>query len=140
MIAGKAASTASRTFISSVATTADRRCPTATRSCRREKCAFEGWLERAPDGLADAKFPADLRLAGAENFDVDLTGSAQRVAHGFKREHGRITIATEMTEDDPVDFSRKQFFDHGGGGVIGKMSVARLNPLFYRPRPMRVVL
>jgi hypothetical protein len=45
-----------------------------------------------------------------------------------------------MSKHDPIDFSGKQFFDHGGGRVIGKMSVPGLDPLFHRPRPMSVAL
>src|SRR5207253_6935248 len=53
---------------------------------------------------------------------------------------GCVAVAAEMTEHDAIDFSRKQFFDQGGSGVVGKMTVPRLNPLFHRPRATGVIL
>src|SRR5437016_3626426 len=140
MIAGKSDSTASRIFISSVAADSNDRSSKTSRSSRREKCVLESWLERAELSFANTKPRADLRLGCAKKFDLDLAGFVERVAHGLERERGRIAIAAEMAEHDTIDFSRKQFFDHGGGCVIGEMSVSRLNPLFHRPGPMRIVL
>jgi hypothetical protein len=79
-------------------------------------------------------------LARAKEFDVDLAGLAKRVAHSLERERGRVAIAAEMSKNDSIDFSGKQFFDYGGSGVIGKMPVPRLDPLFHWPRPMGVAL
>src|SRR5438132_8427858 len=140
MIAGKSDSTASRIFISSVAADSNDRSSKTSRSSRREKCFLESWLERAELSFANTKPRADLRLGCAKKFDLDLAGFVERVAHGLERKSGRIAIAAEMAEHDTIDFSRKQFFDHGGGRVIGEMSVPRLNPLFHRPGPMRIIL
>src|SRR5438093_4531146 len=140
MIAGKSDSTASRIFISSVAADSNDRSSKTSRSSRREKCVLESWLERAGVSFANTKPRADLRLGCAKKFDLDLAGFAERVAHGLERESGCIAIAAEMAEHDTIDFSRKQFFDHDGGCVIGEMSVPRLNPLFHRPGPMGIVL
>jgi hypothetical protein len=45
-----------------------------------------------------------------------------------------------MSEHNPLDFSGEQFLDHNCRSRVRKMSVPRLDPLFHRPRPMRVVL
>ena len=45
-----------------------------------------------------------------------------------------------MTENNALDFSRKQMLDHIRGGGIRKMAMARLDSLFHRPRPMFIVL
>jgi hypothetical protein len=79
-------------------------------------------------------------LGGAKKFDVDLAAFAQHVAHGLERERRRIAIAAEMTKHDAIDFSGKQFFDQSCRCAIREMPVARLNPLFDRPGPVRVVL
>ena len=74
------------------------------------------------------------------NFDLaPLTFFEQRL-HCAGSKRGRITIAAEMTEHDPLDFSRKQLLDHACGRGVGKMTVPRLDPLFHRPGPMRIVL
>src|SRR5438552_17252637 len=91
-------------------------------------------------GLAAGKPGTDFRLRGANSFDVDLATFAERLADGLERERGRVAIAAEMSKHDPIDFSGKQFFDHGGGRVIGKMPVTRLDPLFHQPGPMCVAL
>ena len=81
-----------------------------------------------------------ISVGGTKKFDVDLATFAERLADGLERERGRVAIAAEMSKHDPIDFSGKQFFDHGGGRVIREMSVPRLDPLFHRPGPMRVAL
>ncbi len=73
-------------------------------------------------------------------FHVDPAGFRKRLADCRKSECGRVTVAAEMSEHDALDFSRQQLFDHAGGGGVGKMAMPRLNPLFHRPRPMRIVL
>src|SRR6202011_4132748 len=101
---------------------------------------LKSWLNRAELSFADAKPGTDIRLRRAKKFDVDFSGFAERLAHGLERESGGIAIATEMAKHDPIDFSGKQFFDNGGGRVIRKMPVPRLDPLFHRPGPVRVAL
>src|SRR5262249_11556637 len=140
MIAARSDSTASRMFIATLAAASDRQSSTGIALRRREKCVLESWLKSADFGFADSKSRANLRLGGAKKLDVDLAGIAQRIAHGFERERGRIAIAAKMTKHDPVDFSRKQFFDDARGCIIRKVSVARLDPLFHRPGAMGIVL
>jgi len=45
-----------------------------------------------------------------------------------------------MSEHHSIDFSGKQFLDYSGGCVVRKMSVPRLDSLFYRPRTVRIIL
>src|SRR5207302_9630061 len=101
-------------------------------SCRREESVVKSRLKRAETRLANTKSRTDVRLGGAKKFDVDLTGFVERATHGFKRERGRVAIAAEVTKHHALDFSGKQFFDHGRGGVVGKVSMPRLDPLFHR--------
>jgi hypothetical protein len=90
--------------------------------------------------FADPKLWRDLRLGRAKNFNFDLAAFLERIAHGSERELRRIAISAKVAEHDAIDFSRQQFFDHARRRVIGKMSVARLDPLLDRPGPMRVLL
>ena len=52
----------------------------------------------------------------------------------------RVAIPAEMSEHDALDFSRQQFLDHACRSCIRQMAMPRLDSLFYRPGPMRVVL
>ena len=45
-----------------------------------------------------------------------------------------------MPEHDAVDFAGEQLGNDRGSGGVGKMAVPRLNPLFHRPGPVRIVL
>ncbi len=90
--------------------------------------------------LADAKTRTDLRLCGAIKFHVDPAAFRQRIADCGKSKGRRVTVAAEMSEHDALNLSGKKLLDHAGSGGVGKMPVARLNPLFHRPRPMRIVL
>ena len=45
-----------------------------------------------------------------------------------------------MSEHDTLDFSGYQLLDHTGGSRVRQVPVPRLDSLFHRPRPMRVVL
>ena len=80
------------------------------------------------------------RLRRAENFDIGSSAFFQFRPDRPGREFRRIAIPAEMPEHDPRDFAGQQLRDHGGRGGIGKMAVPRLNPLFHRPGPMRIVL
>jgi hypothetical protein len=45
-----------------------------------------------------------------------------------------------MAKHNSLDFSRQQFLNHACRGRVRQMTVPRLDSLFHRPRPMRVVL
>ena len=45
-----------------------------------------------------------------------------------------------MAKDDALNFSRQQLFDHTSRCRVGKMTVARHDPLFHRPGSIRIVL
>ena len=45
-----------------------------------------------------------------------------------------------MSEHDARDFAGQQLRDDGGRGRVGEMAVPRLDSLFHRPGPMRIVL
>src|SRR5215471_18354572 len=106
----------------------------------REKRVLECRLKCADFGLTDPKALTDRRLRGAENFDIDLANFFQGTANRFDCELGRVAIATKVTKHDAINFSGKQFFDHGRSRVVGKMSMPRLDPLLHRPRTVGVVL
>src|ERR1700741_1695778 len=92
------------------------------RSSCREKCILESGLKRAGLGFANGKPGTNRRLSRAKKFDVDLAGLAKRTPDCFERELGRVAVPAEMSEHDAIDFSGKQFFDHGRRGVVGKMT------------------
>ena len=52
----------------------------------------------------------------------------------------RVAIATEMPEHNALEFPGKQLLDHGRRRCIRKMPVTGLDPLLYRPGPMRIIL
>jgi len=105
-----------------------------------EKGVLERRLERAGVGVADSKLRTDFELRGAMDFHIELAVSGQRTAHCLQCELGCVAIAAEMAEHDALDSSRQQLFDHVGRRCVRQMTMPRLNPLFHRPRPMRVVL
>ena len=105
-------------------------------SHRLKKRVFESRLKRAGLRFTDPKSRTDFRLAGAVDFDVDPAAFRERRVDGAQGELGRVAIATEMAEHDALDFSRQQFLDHTHRRRIRQVPVARLDPLFHRPRPM----
>lgn len=90
--------------------------------------------------FADPKPWADFRLRRTKNFNLSLPAFGEGVSNRLKRELRRIAIAAQVSEDDPVDFSRQQFLDHPRRRGVGQMSVAGLDPLLHRPRAMSVIL
>ncbi len=74
------------------------------------------------------------------DFQIGLATLRQRRAHCFQRQLGRVAIAAEMSEHDALDFSWQQFLDHASRCCVRQMTVPRLDSLFHRPWPMRVVL
>jgi len=74
------------------------------------------------------------------NFHVDPAAFRERRVHDAQGKLGLVAIAAEMAEDDALDFSRQQFLDHAYRRRIRQVPVARLDPLFHRPRPMCIVL
>src|SRR5689334_3213036 len=91
-------------------------------------------------GFADLKAGTDLRLAGAEYFQVDLARLGKPIAHRLDRQLRCIAVAAEVAQDNAVDFSWKQFLDDRSCGRVRQMTVARHDPLFYRPRAMKIAL
>ncbi len=71
---------------------------------------------------------------------VDPAAFRQRRAHGAQGKLRRVAITAEMAKHDALDFSRQQFLDHIHRCRIRQVPVPRLDPLFHRPRPMRIVL
>ena len=82
----------------------------------------------------------DFTLRRAKNFDIRPPEFIQFRADCSCREFGRIAIPAEMSEDHPGDLSGQDLRDHRGRGGVREMAVARLDPLFHRPGPMRIVL
>jgi hypothetical protein len=70
-----------------------------------EENVFESGLKRPGLCLADSKSGTDFELCSAMNFDVRPAAFFEGRAHGINCERGRVTIATEMTEHDALDFS-----------------------------------
>lgn len=74
------------------------------------------------------------------HFDFIAAAVREHRANGARREFRGVAIAAEMTEHDPLEFPGKQLLDHGGRRGVRQMPVPRLDPLLYRPGPMRIVL
>ena len=65
----------------------------------------------------------------------------EKRANGAGSQLGRVAIATQMSEDDALDFSRQAIpRSRVGRRRVRKMTVARLDSLFHRPGPMRIGL
>jgi hypothetical protein len=105
-----------------------------------EKDAVEGRLERAARGLANDEPQTNCGLGRAMHFDLAPAPLGEHGPDRAGRQLRRIAIPAEMTEHDSLEFPGEQLFDHGGSGGVRQMAVARLDPLFYRPRPMRIGL
>ena len=74
--------------------------------------------------------------------DFDLAPAAPP-KHGpdrARRQLRRVAIAAEMAEHDPLQFSAEQLLDNRRGRRVREVAVARLDPLFHRPGPMRIGL
>lgn len=70
-----------------------------------EKAILEHRLECARDRFADRKLRAELRLRGAEKFDVDSASFAKVCLDRFERERRRVAIPAEMPKHDALDLS-----------------------------------
>ena len=90
--------------------------------------------------FADSKRWTDLRLGRTKEFNFDPARFLERITDGLEREFRRITIPAKMAEHHAINFSGQQLFDHARRGIVGKMPVARLDPLLHRPGSMGVVL
>ena len=73
-----------------------------------EKNIIKGWLKRAQKSFANLKSRTDCALVRAKNFNVAPLTFFEQDLHRAGSERGRIAIAAEMPEHDPLDFSRKQ--------------------------------
>src|SRR5213080_2616685 len=69
-----------------------------------------------------------------------LAAFLQRRPHRTQSKLGRVTIAAEMSKNDSFDLSRQQLLDYTRRRCVRQMAMPRLNSLFHRPRPMRIVL
>ena len=74
------------------------------------------------------------------DFHVDPAAFREQRVNGAQGELGCVAIAAEMAEHDALDFSRQQFLDHTYCRRIRQVPMPRLDPLFDRPRPMRIIL
>jgi len=79
-------------------------------------------------------------LQSAKYFQIGATIVLQLGTNHPSSELGRIAIARKMAKDDALNISRQQLFDHAGRCRIGKMAMARHDPLFHRPGAMRIAL
>src|SRR6266480_677076 len=61
---------------------------------------------------------------------------------GYRRTFGKIhfQMSAEMAEHDTLDFSRQQFLDDARRGRVREVPMTRLDSLFHRPRPTRIIL
>jgi len=105
-----------------------------------EESVFERCLKRAGLGLDDSKSGTDFELRRAINFHVSPAALLEGSAHRVYGQCGRVAIAAEMAKYDALDFPGQQFLDHACRSRVRQMSVPRLDALFHRPRPVRVVL
>ncbi len=74
------------------------------------------------------------------DFHLDPATFRERGAHGAQGKLQRVAIAAEMSKNYTFDFSRQQFLDYTRRRCVRQVAVPRLNSLFYRPRPMWIVL
>ena len=74
------------------------------------------------------------------DFHPDPVTFCERGAHGAQGKLQRVAIAAEMSKNYTFDFSRQQFLDYTRRRCVRQMAMPRLNSLFHRPRPMRIVL
>ena len=86
------------------------------------------------------KLRADGVLQSAKYFQIGATIVLQLGTNHPSSELGRIAVARKMAENDALNFSRQQLFDYASRRRIGKMTVARHDPLLHRPGPMRIAL
>jgi len=71
---------------------------------------------------------------------VRCTGGGESFGHAVVGEFGSITIATEMAQIDVMKIRGDQFFENGGSGFVGKMTMAAEDALFHAPRTFWIVL
>jgi hypothetical protein len=105
-----------------------------------EENTLERRLERPPLRFADPETKADLRLGGAMHLDFAPAAEGEHGADRARRQLRGITIPAEMAKHHPFEFPAQQLVDYGRSRFIRKMTVAGLDPLFHRPRPMGIVL
>ena len=60
----------------------------------------------------------------AMNFHVYPAAFCRRRAHRLERQLRRVAIPAEMSEHNPLDFSRQQFLDHAPAAAFDDDHVA----------------
>ena len=90
--------------------------------------------------MTDREPDTDLALGRAMDFDLASPALREHGADRARRQLRRVAIPAQMTEHDALQFPAQELFDHRRRGRVRQMAVARLDPLFHRPRPMRIGL
>ena len=74
------------------------------------------------------------------NFHIDLAAFREGCANCAACQLRRVAVAAEMSEHHALDFSQEQFLDDVRRRYVREVTMTRLDSLFYRPRPMRIIL